>query len=111
MSIPSPFNHETSFTLPEEKERLLALWWRPAQISKAWGCSRATAYRLIKKHRKSLHLQLIWVQTPKRLEVWEVIPANTPRPEEPRGNPAFRDRMYQSRTARAREAKRRGREE
>lgn len=107
MSFPNPFDPATSFELPKDKERLYATWWRPAQIQKAWGCSRPTVYRLLRKYRSQLNVRVIWVNTPKKLEIWEVIPANTPRPEPPKGNPAFRDGDQQSRYARIREEKRR----
>lgn len=107
MNFPNPFDAKQAFEWPKEKERLEKLWWREKQIEKAWGCSRSTAYRLIQKYGDSLGVQWIWVNTPKKLELWQVIPAGTPRPEAPRGNPAFRDGKEQSRFARIREERRR----
>lgn len=95
------------YELPEDAERLRAKWWRAGVAAQEWGCSRSTVYRLIEQHRSKLHVRLINVFVRGKWEIWEVIPAGTPRPEAPKGNPAFRDGAWQSRTARAREAERR----
>ena len=87
------------------------LYWSPARAAKEWNCSRATAYRLIDRYGEQLGRTLIWVVMPGKTELRVVIRARSSRPEPPKGNPAFRDRMYQSRTARAREAKRKVRGE
>lgn len=108
---PEPFSSLTAFVLPQDAEQLKALYWTPSQAARAWGCSRATAYRLIDRYEKELGARLIWVVHSGKTEMVRVIRANSERPKPPRGNPEFRDRMFQSRTARAREAKRRAREE
>ena len=96
------------YYLPEQKEKLFARWWRAGQAAKAWGCSRATVYRIAQKYPEKLQLTWIVVNTPKGWEEWQVMPAGTPRPETPpRGNPLFRDREWQRERARKREEKRR----
>lgn len=101
------FSTFTAFVLPQDAEYMNGLYWSPTRAAAAWGCSRATAYRLIDRHGEELGRTMIWVVMPGKTELRMVIRANSKRPMVPKGNPAFRDRMYQSRTARAREAKRR----
>lgn len=107
MSFPHPFDPYQSFELPKDAERLKALYWTPPQAARAWRCSRATAYRLIDRYEKELQARLIWVLRGEKLEIWRVIRAGSERPEQPKGNPAFRDGNWQSQNARAREARKR----
>lgn len=109
--IPEAFSSLTAFVLPQDAEQLKAQYWTPSQAARAWNCSRATVYRLIDRYEKDLGARLIWVVRPGKTEMVRVIRANSKRPEPPRGNPAFRDGRQQSAIARAREAKRRVREE
>ena len=111
MSYLPPFSTYGAFVLPQDEAYMNDLYWSPARAAKEWHCSRATAYRLIDRYGEQLGRTMIWVVMPGKTELRMVIKAKSQRPEPPRGNPAFRDRMYQSRTARAREAKRRAREE
>lgn len=106
-SFPNPFNTLTAFVLPKDRQQLKAQYWTPNDASKAWGCSRSTAYRLIDRYETELRAQLIWVVRPNRTEMWRVIPANSERPTPPKGNPAFREPERQRETARAREMARR----
>lgn len=108
LHLPSFFEPTTAFMLPEDKQRLKEMYWTPSEAAKAWNCSRATAYRLIDRYERELGARHIWVVKPGKTEFWCVIPANSPRPQPPKGNPMFRDSDAQTRTARAREAKKRG---
>ena len=97
----------SAFVLPRDAEYMNGLYWSPAKAAAAWGCSRATAYRVIERHGEELGRTMIWVVMRGKTELRMVIRANSKRPAAPqKGNPAFRDRQYQSKTARAREAKR-----
>lgn len=105
--FPNPFHVASAFVLPEDKARLKRMYWTPNEAARAWGCSRATAYRLIDRYERQLGARLIWVVRPGKTELWRVIPANSERPKPPKGNPMFRDSDAQARTARAREKQRR----
>ena len=106
MNIPA-FSVFSAFELPKDAEYMNGLYWSPAKAAAAWGCSRATAYRVIERHGKELGQTMIWITMHGKTELRMVIRANSKRPAAPqKGNPAFRDRQYQSKTARAREAKR-----
>ena len=106
MNTPT-FSTFSAFVLPQDAEYLKGLYWTPAQAARAWGCSRATAYRLFDRYEKELGTTMIWVVRPGKTAMWRVIPARSERPQPPKGNPAFRDRQEQSRIARIREEQRR----
>lgn len=107
--MPEPFSTLTAFVLPQDAEYLKAQYWTPSQAARAWNCSRATVYRLMDRYEKDLGARLIWVVRAGKTSMLRVIRANSKRPQLPKGNPMFRDSDAQTRTARAREAKRRNR--
>lgn len=101
------FSTYSAFVMPQDEAYMNDLYWSPAKAAKEWGCSRATAYRLIDRYGDQLGRTLIWVVKPGKTELRMVIRAKSQRPEPPKGNPAFRDSQSQSAIAHAREGKRR----
>lgn len=99
----------THVAMPYDRQYLQDRFWTPEQAADAWGCSLATAYRLITKHAEEVGRRVIacvWDQGDTRYLT--VISKGSRRPSSPRGNPAFTNSQWQSAIARCREARKRG---
>ena len=95
------------YVLPQDAEKLRLEYMTPRQAAAKWGCSRTTAYRLIDEHGPDMGRCTIAIVQPHKVKMVLAIRADARRPQTRRGNPMLADSRYQSRTARAREARRR----
>ena len=86
---------KSRYDMPEEAAIYRATWWSSADAAKAWGCSRATAYRWFTRHPETVKRVRLWYTEYNRMVHKRVIPAGFPRHPSRRGNPMFRDPAYQ----------------
>ena len=84
-----------SWTMPKDRHLFAATWWRIGDAARAWGCTRSTAKRLIDRHYGKVGRYTVQIVTPHGRSLRTVIPADTPRPSGPKGNPNFTRPEYE----------------
>lgn len=94
------------FYLPEDLSLMCSYWITPEQAAAKWGVSRSTIFRWMRKHPEIKGEVAIYRADPWP-KICTMIRSEAKRPDDPRGNPKFRESRWQSQIAREREKVRR----
>ena len=83
------------YTMPDDQVIFRLQWWSAKDAAKAWKISPDAARKYIRTHQVETRACTIRIRTPRGVSERLFVPAHTRRWCE-KGNPKFRDRVFQA---------------